>query len=239
MKKNIADKILAQVPDVYDHIADHFSLTRQGMWGEFEDFAKHVKPHDSILDAGCGNGRLMQLFEHIPCRYTGVDNSAKLLAKAQQASRQFPQLQTSFAFGSLLSLPFPDKSFNRVFCIAALHHIPSKEYQARAARELFRVLKPNGTLILTNWNLRGQLSYVMQQIRLRFLHPAIYSGTSFFDFFIPWISGQNVQYRYYRAFSKKEINRLLQRAGFCSIASELKPTGVRRNIRTTAKKDLV
>lgn len=238
MKQSVADKILSDVPDVYDQIADHFSLTRNELWNELEAFRGRVLPKQKVLDAGCGNGRLMKLFEGIDCQYVGVDNSAKLLAKAQQASSGFASLHPSFVEGSLLSLPFPDNSFDHVFCIAAFHHIPSKKFQLQGAKELYRVLRPGGSLVMTNWDLRHQWRYVAQQLRLRFTMPKLFFGSAFFDFFIPWTRGQQTFYRYYRAFSQKELEGILSKAGFNSCVSVSTPQAQKRNICITAVKNL-
>jgi lipopolysaccharide biosynthesis glycosyltransferase/SAM-dependent methyltransferase len=50
------------------------------------------------------------------------------------------------SFGSVFNIPVPDDSFDVVTCISVVEHVPRKEY---ALKELLRVLKPGGRLILT------------------------------------------------------------------------------------------
>ncbi len=57
--------------------------------------------------------------------------------------------RTSIADGAVLqgdaaALPFADQSFSSVFAVLMLHHLRSREQQARALREIFRVLQPGG-----------------------------------------------------------------------------------------------
>ena len=49
-------------------------------------------------------------------------------------------------YGSVFNIPVPDETFDVVACISVLEHVPYKEY---ALKELLRVLKRNGKLILT------------------------------------------------------------------------------------------
>ena len=53
----------------------------------------------------------------------------------------------------MTDLDLKDGSFDLVFCIAAFHHIPGRRLRTRSVKEMHRVLKPDGVLILTVWNL--------------------------------------------------------------------------------------
>ncbi len=48
------------------------------------------------------------------------------------------------------SLPHPDASFDAVFCTLVLHHLP-KDVRETAIREMRRVLRPGGRLVLVDW----------------------------------------------------------------------------------------
>jgi len=92
-----------------------------------------------ILDAGCGTGaNLLHLARH--GRACGVDISPDALRRSRERG-------ASVARASLLALPFGDASFDLVTAFDVLYH-RWVEDDARAVRELARVLRPGGLLLV-------------------------------------------------------------------------------------------
>ena len=77
-------EILSENHANYDSVAQSWDATRKSAWGEFE-FAKHLFSASSILDAGCGNGRLVNWLRgnNFTGSYLGIDNSKSLIQKAK------------------------------------------------------------------------------------------------------------------------------------------------------------
>ena len=69
---------------LYDKIASEWDRTRQTAWGEFE-FAKALTTVKSVLDAGCGNGRLVDWLRknNFTGAYLGIDESDELIKRAR------------------------------------------------------------------------------------------------------------------------------------------------------------
>ena len=209
MRPDIADKIMAEVQESYDAIASDFSATRLRPWPEMKLLRQYLRPGAVVLDVGCGNGRLYQSLADVTTSYVGVDVSAGLLAEARRLQAGTPAV---FKAGSLLALPAPDASADLVAALASLNHIPSAPYRLKAMREMARVLKPGGTLFMTNWNLfkldrrwRWVARAVWERLRGRF--PFDWN-----DLLIPWKRGA-VRQRYYHVFTSGEMARLCRRAG--------------------------
>jgi SAM-dependent methyltransferase len=100
-------------------------------------------PSDArILDVGCGTGG-MHLLLHEYGRVTGIDASPLALGFAKKR-----QLST-LARASLPNLPFPDATFDLVGIFDVLYHRNVGD-DAVAAREILRVLKPGGTIVVTD-----------------------------------------------------------------------------------------
>lgn len=59
-----------------------------------------------------------------------------------------PSPKLSYAFANLIALPYVDDSFDLVYCVSVLEHLPSPD-RATALKEFSRTLKPQGMLILT------------------------------------------------------------------------------------------
>lgn len=188
-----ANKILEENKNTYNEISDDFSNTRNYIWPELEELKKYINDHERVLDVGCGNGRLYEIFRDKNIIYQGVDFSENLIQKARERYGNY------FQVADTLSLPFSDQCFDSIWSIAVLHHIPTIELRERALSEIKRVLKPNGRVIMTCWNL----------YQLRFLKLLLKSFLSK-DVFVPF-KGKK---RYYHAFTKRELRKLFKKAGF-------------------------
>ena len=114
-------------------------------------------PAESLLDAGCGDGRFLAAiarFPNRPARLVGCDISKRILQTAAQAVAQ--QGGTAeFVRANLEQLPFPDDSFDRVLSVQVIEHLLDPP---AGIHELARVLKPGGTLVLSTDNSRNQVS---------------------------------------------------------------------------------
>ena len=105
----------------------------------------------TCLDAGCGSGRYsVALAIHGAAKITAVDVSSTGLETARNNAQEFNQIQ--FQQASVLNLPFPDQSFDLVWCAGVLHHTDNFD---KGLSELTRVLKPNGKLFLLVYGAGG------------------------------------------------------------------------------------
>lgn len=124
-------------------IASDFARARSYTWKEFNFLFEGINLNEKVLDLGCGNGRF---FEKIKGKYFGLDTSEELIKLAKEKYGDF------FKVGSALNIPFDNNYFDRVYSIAVLHHIPFG-HQKKFINEISRVLKKNGIIVLTVWNL--------------------------------------------------------------------------------------
>jgi ubiquinone/menaquinone biosynthesis C-methylase UbiE len=102
-------------------------------------------PHAGILlDAGGGTGRVAEALRPHVGSVIVADISRGMLAQARQKSIAAASAETE-------RLPFADETFDRVLMVDALHHVV---HQADTVRELYRVLKPGGRLVIEEPDLR-------------------------------------------------------------------------------------
>ncbi len=90
-----------------------------------------------VLEVGCGTGHWLQLLDRAKGsadrgRLVGLEPSSKMIARARHSL-------LVRAVGE--RLPFPDASFDRVFCVNALHHLRDRFAFFSEAR---RILRPGG-----------------------------------------------------------------------------------------------
>jgi ubiquinone/menaquinone biosynthesis C-methylase UbiE len=231
MDVQYAKKILEETEKNYDSIAEDFSRTRDKVWAELGIFSKYVGDGDKVLDLGCGNGRIYELFSGKRLDYYGVDFSGNLI---EIAKRRYPQI--NFQVADALNLPFPDNFFDKVFSIAVLHHIPSKEMRLSFLKEAKRVLKPGGYLAITVWRFH-KFESLFSIFKFSLLKLFGLSKLDPGDIMEPW--GKLLK-RYYHCYSRRELKRDILEAGF-----EIDDFGIlknergnRQNIYIVAKKPL-
>lgn len=207
MREKKAKKLLHHVKSTYTDIAEEFDKTRQFPIKEFDLFKAYIKQNSTIIDIGCGNGRLVSSLKkaNISHHYLGIDNNNKLLEKAK---KNFPQ--ENFIEGDQLKIPLGENIADIIFNIRAFHHIPSKKLRIQALREMQRVLKKNGILIVTVWNLY-QKKYWGSLFKAIFRFIVTLGSYAPNDTFISW--GKKAK-RYYHAFTPMELHNVIKDAGF-------------------------
>jgi len=99
---------------------------------------------ESALDVGCGEGRFCRLLKAVHIPVVGIDPTEELLA---QARLRDPGGDYQLARAELL--PFPGASFDLVVTYLTL--IDIADFRA-ALKEMVRVLKPDGVLLIANLN---------------------------------------------------------------------------------------
>lgn len=178
----------------YNSIADKYSRVRGKNWREFDFlFEKYLSSGDRVLDLGCGNGRFYPVFKNVD--YLGIDVSSKLIEIARS---NYPGAK--FEVSSIEHMP--DKFFDKICSIAVLHHVPSYGLRLKFLKEIRRVLKNNGKLILTVWNLKEKMKK-----RSWFDWFRLDKG----DVFLPWYGSKNT---YFHCFNLEELVQLAREAGF-------------------------
>jgi len=98
----------------------------------------------SILDAGCGAGRVNHAIRNAE-GFLGIDFAWEGLTRFQNPAGT----TTELAQGDITRMPVRDKVFDLALCCSVLSHLPTLELRSQLLRELARVLKPGGRLILT------------------------------------------------------------------------------------------
>lgn len=102
----------------------------------------------SILDAGCGQGRNVSYFLQSGYQVYGVDSSADNIARIKQMAAPFSgsSSQDNFKIGLVENLPFNDGQFDLVISSAVLHFASSAQHFEEMLNSMWRVIRPGGYL---------------------------------------------------------------------------------------------
>jgi len=116
-----------------------------------------INKGETVLDIGCGAGVDSLVAAKIvgpEGKVIGIDMTSEMLARSRENLREISLQNVSFQEASAENLPFPDESFDVVISNGVFNLIPDK---ARALREVFRVLKSSGRMMIADQILTGVL----------------------------------------------------------------------------------
>lgn len=137
----------------------------------------------TVLDVGCGIGGSSRILARdYGFQVTGITISPGQVQRATDLTP--PGITAKFQRDDAMNLSFADRSFDVVWCIEAGPHMPDK---AGFAKELMRVLKPGGILVVADWNQRDARikplvlweRWVMKQLLDQWAHPEFASIEGF------------------------------------------------------------
>ncbi len=169
------------VRNQYDHLASVYDLRWKSYITNTLSFLKawaEISQTDTILDVACGTGEFERLLlaEYSSQQIVGVDISENMLAIAKQKCSAYPQV--SFEIASASNLPFDNDSFDVIVSANSFHYFDDP---IAALKEMRRVLKPDGKVIILDWCRDYLLCKICDVILKRFdpAHQQCYTQNEF------------------------------------------------------------
>jgi ubiquinone/menaquinone biosynthesis C-methylase UbiE len=133
----------------FDDAVDFFDRMRQTPWGQatIQSFIGFIDPDPAwfALDVGCGPGNLAMALAHRVARVAGIDESAKMIERADEHCREAGVGNCEFRVGVAEAIPYPDDTFDLATTSAAFYLVFDQE---ESAAELVRVVKPGGLIAM-------------------------------------------------------------------------------------------
>jgi ubiquinone/menaquinone biosynthesis C-methylase UbiE len=110
---------------------------------------KHETSSAKILDVGCGNGSEIYLLirlSYSPSNITGIDIQE---IRVSEARKLYPQI--NFVHGDASKMEFDSNSFDLIYESTMFATLPDDNLSLSIAREMMRVCKPDGYILLVDW----------------------------------------------------------------------------------------
>ncbi|XP_025889706.1 probable tRNA methyltransferase 9B [Nothoprocta perdicaria] len=160
MEKEASQLERDHVHSVYEKIAPSFNDARYKAWPKVQRFISEQEPGSLIADIGCGNGKYLHI--NSQAYKLGCDYCFPLVESARDEGHEVMVCHS-------LCLPYRSECFDAVLSIAVIHHFSTEERRTRAIREMARILRVGGQIMIYVW--------AMEQKRRRFETQ---------DVFVPW-----------------------------------------------------
>lgn len=155
----------------YDGFADEYDTMTQFIprLGQQEDVLGALLkryPGHSAIDMGCGTGVHAIALDRLGINVTGVDISAKMLARAREHAGRL-ESSARFVHGNFLT-PFPAHSADLIFCLGnSLPHLASGEELTRVLHHWHTLLAPGGRVIIQLLNYEQLLKKQERIVNIR------------------------------------------------------------------------
>ncbi|XP_040278408.1 probable tRNA methyltransferase 9B [Bufo bufo] len=160
MEKEASRLEKQHVHNVYEKIAPYFNDKRYKAWPKVQQFLLAQEPGSLIADIGCGNGKYLHI--NSQTYKMGCDYCLPLVEAARNRGYEVMACDG-------LRLPYRGGCFDAVLSIAVIHHFSTKERRVLAIKEMTRILKVGGQMMIYVW--------AMEQKRRKFEKQ---------DLLIPW-----------------------------------------------------
>jgi ubiquinone/menaquinone biosynthesis C-methylase UbiE len=127
---------------------------------------EQLTPGATVLEVGCGTARFAIQLAKMGFRVTGSDASPDMLKIAGEKARGVSNIDFRLSEGSHIG--FQSNSYDFVFAIRVMNSLESTQYALETAREMIRVTKPGGLVLIEFANADRPLARQNNSVRLSF-----------------------------------------------------------------------
>ncbi|XP_018409507.1 PREDICTED: probable tRNA methyltransferase 9-like protein [Nanorana parkeri] len=142
MEKEASHLERQHVHNVYEKIAPYFNDKRYKAWPKVQEFLLAQEPGSLVADIGCGNGKYL----HINSQTFKIGSDYCFPLAEAARNRNYEVMVCDG-----LQLPYRDGAFDAVLSIAVIHHFSTKERRIRAIKEMARILRVGGQMMIYVW----------------------------------------------------------------------------------------
>jgi ubiquinone/menaquinone biosynthesis C-methylase UbiE len=148
---------MEKVAPSYDTYMKRITLGREHVLRETTVKLAQVKPGDSVLEVGCGTGTLTLESKRQAGptgKVYGIDIIPRMIELSQRKAALVNE-EITFQQGGIDAIPFSENQFDVVMCSFMIFHM-SENTRCKGMTEIYRVLKPQGRLLILDLALPTQ-----------------------------------------------------------------------------------
>jgi ubiquinone/menaquinone biosynthesis C-methylase UbiE len=195
-----------------------YARTRLNEIDDFRQEAKKVAEklgqEGDLLEVATGPGYFsIELAKLGNFHIAGMDISRTFIEIASQNARRAGVNIIAFRLGNASAMPFPDESFDFVYCSAAFKNLPQP---IAAMNEMYRVLRPGGQALIRDLRKDVSLDEIRSYIRQ--------SGRSWFDAWLTKMAFQHMLIK--RAYTTDDFERMASQSKFRTCQIQTAPLGL-------------
>jgi ubiquinone/menaquinone biosynthesis C-methylase UbiE len=148
---------MEQMAPSYDSYMRKMTFGRERTLREMTVRLAQVKPGDCVLEVGCGTGTLTLAAKRQAGpsgKAYGIDIIPVMIELSQHKAAEANE-DVAFQLGAIDDIPFPANQFDVVMCSFMIFHM-SEDTRRKGIAEIYRVLKPQGRLLVLDLALPAQ-----------------------------------------------------------------------------------
>jgi SAM-dependent methyltransferase len=233
MKPDVALQLIELNRTFYSDFGDAFAATRRriqpGIRTVLQRLSKLSPQSGHWLDLGCGGGQVALAWAAFERKgqYLGVDFSLELLteARARAVDITAPGLTVEYAQSDMsaeaITKEFSEEQFDGVLAFASLHHLPTNEMRAELLGSVYRILKPGGLFVHSEWQFHHS-PRLMERVQDWSRIGLSLEDVDDNDYLLDWrysLPGQaeRTGLRYVHLYMREELQMLMEASGFSSV----------------------
>jgi len=170
---------------------------------------------ETVLDVGCGSGVYLKEFMEKGYNVIGMDLSEAMLHKVRESLEHYDGWK--LYQGDIEQIPLKDNEVDIIVCMGVLPYLLKDD---KAIEELFRVLKPNGYLLIsaTNWFRLDQYHTLLKIFFKKMIgkYPEIKEHQPGLSYTSPWFLNNPPHYRF-KAYNIRKFKKYMSQKGFLLI----------------------
>jgi ubiquinone/menaquinone biosynthesis C-methylase UbiE len=141
----------------YDKYMNKITLGREDALRTMTVTLAQIKPGDCVLEIGCATGTLSLAAKRqagATGSVSGIDIIPGMIEVSRNKAAQ-AKLDVTFQLGNIEDIPFPNEYFDVVMCSFMIFHM-SEKVRNKGIKEIYRVIKPQGRLLVLDLALPTQ-----------------------------------------------------------------------------------
>jgi tRNA (uracil-5-)-methyltransferase TRM9 len=224
MNQETTERLLALNRAFYAAFARPFAASRPASDPALACILPYIPRRASVLDVGCGNGRLAFLLdrERPGATYVGVDVVPELIELARAQVARLTAIPAEFHVADITApgwarlhrsvMGRSSFAFNTAVALAVLHHVPGFALRLHVLCEIAGLLEPGGCLILSTWQFLGSPRMrrkIVAWAEVGIAEAALEPG----DYLLDW-KREGRGLRYCHLVDRAEVERLASGSGF-------------------------